>query len=45
VREIKPADKGGVVSVGPVMCDNTASACVYSDYRTLSVLYVATGLR
>ena len=45
VREIKPADKGGVVSIGPVMCNNTASECVYSDYQTLSTLYVVSGLR
>jgi hypothetical protein len=44
-REITPADRGGVVSIGPVMCNNTASACAYSDYQTLSVLYVVTGLR
>jgi len=45
IREIKPADKGGVVSIGPIMCNHTASECAYSNYQTLSVLYVVTGLR
>jgi hypothetical protein len=45
VRDIRPADKGGVVSVGPVMCNHTASECAYSDYQTLSVLWVISGLR
>ncbi len=44
-REIKPGDRSGVVSVGPVMCNHTATECVYSDYQTFSVLYVINGLR
>ncbi len=45
VREVRPADRGGVVSIGPVVCNSTATGCAYSYYHTLSVMWVVTGLR
>ncbi len=44
VRDIRPADRAGVVSVAPIMCDMTATACAYSYYVTLSTMYVYRGL-
>jgi hypothetical protein len=44
VRELVPADRGGVVSIGPVIADAAATEFVYSYYQTLSVLYVISGL-
>jgi WD40 repeat protein len=44
VREIVPADRGGVVSIGPVTTNVNATEFVYSYYQTLSVLYVISGL-
>jgi eukaryotic-like serine/threonine-protein kinase len=44
VRELLPADVGGVVSIGPVITNGTASEFAYSYYQTLSVLYVISGL-
>ena len=45
IRDVTPAERAGVVSVGPVMCDPTATGCAYSYYQTLSVMYVVTGLQ
>ena len=45
LREVRPADRGGVVSVGPVLCDSAATGCAYSYYHTLSVMWVVKGLR
>lgn len=45
VREVKPANRSGVVSVGPVVCDMQAAGCAYSYFETLSGMYVITGLR
>jgi hypothetical protein len=44
VRELVPADLGGVVSIGPVITNANASEFAYSYYQTLSVLYVISGL-
>jgi Tol biopolymer transport system component len=44
VRALVPADLGGVVSIGPVITNVTASEFVYSYYQTLSVLYVISGV-
>jgi Tol biopolymer transport system component len=44
VRDLVPADIGGVVSVGPVVTNLDASEFAYSYYQTLSVLYVISGL-
>jgi len=44
VRELVPADRGGVVSIGPVITNMNASEFVYSYYQTLSVLYVISGV-
>jgi len=44
VRELVPADRGGVVSIGPVITNVNATEFVYSYYQTLSVLYVISGL-
>jgi len=44
VRELVPADIGGVVSIGPVITNVNASAFAYSYYQTLSALYVILGL-
>jgi hypothetical protein len=44
VREIVPADRGGVVSIGPVATNVNATEFVYSYYQTFSVLYVISGL-
>jgi predicted RNA methylase len=44
VREVKPANRAGVVSVGPVVCDMEAAGCAYSYFETLSGTYVITGL-
>jgi hypothetical protein len=45
IRELVPADVGGVVSVGPVITNTDASEFAYSYYQTLSVLYVISGLK
>ena len=44
VRELVPADLGGVVSIGPVITNVNASEFAYSYYQTLSVLYVISGV-
>jgi len=44
VRELVPADSGGVVSIGPVITNVDASEFAYSYYQALSVLYVISGL-
>jgi Tol biopolymer transport system component len=44
VRELIPADLGGVVSIGPVIANVNASEFAYSYYQTLSMLYVIAGL-
>ena len=44
VRELVPGDRGGVVSMGPVITNVNADEFVYSYYQTLSVLYVISGL-
>jgi hypothetical protein len=45
VRELVPADLGGVVSIGPVITNGDASEFAYSYYQTLSVLYVISGVK
>jgi serine/threonine protein kinase/WD40 repeat protein len=45
VRELVPADLGGVVSIAPVVTNATASQFAYSFYQALSVLYVISGLK
>jgi Tol biopolymer transport system component len=45
LRELVPADRAGVVSIGPVVSMRDASRFAYSYYQTLSVLYVASGLK
>jgi hypothetical protein len=44
VRELVPADQGGVVSIAPVVTNMDASEFAYTYYQTLSVLYVVSGL-
>jgi serine/threonine protein kinase/Tol biopolymer transport system component len=44
VRDLVPADLGGVVSIGPVITNVDASEFAYSYYQTLSVLYVISGV-
>ena len=44
VRELVPADLGGVVSIGPVITNLNATEFAYTYYQTLSVLYVISGL-
>jgi hypothetical protein len=44
VRELVPADPGGVVSIGPVITNVDASEFAYSYYQALSTLYVISGL-
>jgi WD40-like Beta Propeller Repeat len=44
VRELVPADLGGVVSIAPVITNVDASNFAYSYYQALSVLYVISGL-
>jgi serine/threonine protein kinase/Tol biopolymer transport system component len=44
LRALVPADLGGVVSIGPVITNVTASEFAYSYYQTLSVLYVISGV-
>jgi Tol biopolymer transport system component len=44
VRELVPADIGGVVSIGPVIMNANASEFAYSYYQTLSTLHVISGL-
>ncbi len=44
VRQLVPADRGGVVSIAPVITNLNASEFAYSSYQTLSVLYVISGL-
>ena len=44
VRELVPADRGGVVSIGPVITNVNASEFAYSYYQTLSVLYIISGV-
>jgi serine/threonine protein kinase/Tol biopolymer transport system component len=45
MRELVPADRGGVVTIGPVVADPGGSEFAYSYYQILSVTYVITGLR
>ncbi len=45
VRELVPDDRDGVVSIGPVVTNPSASEFAYSDYQMLSVMYVVSGLR
>ena len=45
VRELVPADIGGVVSIGPVITNANASEFAYSYYQTLSRLYLISGLK
>jgi Tol biopolymer transport system component len=45
VRELFPADLGGVVSIGPVITDLNASEFAYSYFQALSVLYIISGVQ
>ncbi len=44
VKELIPDDRGGVVSIGPVVTNPNATEFAYSYYQMLSVLYVVSGL-
>jgi serine/threonine protein kinase len=44
IRELGPADLGGVVSIGPVVTNQDASEFAYSYYQTLSMLYIISGV-
>ena len=45
VKEIIPDDRGGVVSIGPVVTNPSGTEFAYSYYQVISVLYVVSGLR
>jgi Tol biopolymer transport system component len=45
IKELAPDDRGGVVSIGPVVTNSDGSEFAYSYYQMLSVLYVVSGLR
>jgi eukaryotic-like serine/threonine-protein kinase len=45
VRELVPADRGGVVSIAPVITNVDASEFAYSYYQTLSTLWLISGLK
>lgn len=45
VRDVMPANRAGVVSIGPVTCDMRVEGCAYSYFETLSGMYVVKGLR
>ena len=47
MRELTPADRAGVVRIGPVVTnpEPQPSEFAYSYLQTLSVLYVISGLR
>ncbi|HSS96213.1 MAG TPA: protein kinase [Terriglobales bacterium] len=44
VRDVMPANRAGVISVSPLMCDMHVAGCAYSYFETLSGMYVVTGL-
>ncbi len=45
VRDLVPADRGGIVSVQPAVVNRAGTAFAYSYYQALSVLYVISGLK
>jgi serine/threonine protein kinase/Tol biopolymer transport system component len=45
VKELIPDDRGGVVSISPVVTNANGSEFAYSYYQVLSDLYVVSGLR
>jgi eukaryotic-like serine/threonine-protein kinase len=45
VKEIVPDDRGGVVSIGPLVTNASGTEFAYSYYQVISVLYVVSGLR
>jgi len=45
VRELFPADLGGVVSIGPVITNLNASEFAYSYFQALSMLYIISGVK
>jgi hypothetical protein len=45
VKEIMPQDRAGIVYIGPMVATPDASAFAYSIFRSVSVLYVISGLR
>jgi serine/threonine protein kinase/dipeptidyl aminopeptidase/acylaminoacyl peptidase len=45
VRDLAPADRGGLVFIGPAVTNYQASEFAYSYMQILSVMYVVTGLR
>jgi DNA-binding winged helix-turn-helix (wHTH) protein len=45
VRKVAPSDLAGVWNIWPVLVTSDGTSYVYSDYRTLSDLYLARGLR
>jgi Tol biopolymer transport system component len=45
VKEIMPSDRAGIVYIGPMVATPDASAFAYSVFRSVSVLYVISGLR
>ena len=45
VAKVAPSDLAGVWNIGPVLITPDGRSYVYSDYRILSDLFLATGLR
>jgi hypothetical protein len=45
IYTLAPSDAAGLWSIGPVLLTPDGKSYVYSDYRILSDLYLATGLR
>ena len=45
VGKVAPSDLAGVWNIGPVLITPDGRSYVYSDYRILSDLFLATGLR
>jgi hypothetical protein len=45
VRELVPANRAGVVTIGPVVANHDATQLAYSYYQTLSVLYEISALK
>jgi len=45
VKEIRPSEAAGVISIGPITMSRDGSRFAYSYYQNLSVLYVVSGLQ
>jgi hypothetical protein len=44
MKEIRPSEAAGVISIGPITMSHDGSRFAYSYYQNLSVLYVVSGL-